>query len=286
MAVPSTISDLSTTAASNSPQGSDSIGTTLDDFLRAIQAIQRTTFNDQRDSKTQWLTGVSGADTITATAASPAPTAYQAGQTFRFVSAGANTTAVTLNVSSLGAKSVVKPGGSALIAGDIPSGATVTVTYDGTNFVLVGLAIPSSLVDGTTTNDSAAAGKIGEYKVSNIVSGSAVALTNGVVANVTSLSLEAGEWEVDGFVSFSYGATTSFTSWAGSVSSTSATHEPTTTSTHRCAAFVPASGNVAIPTGRLRLSLSGTTTVYLTASAAFTVSTASAFGILRARRPR
>lgn len=39
MAVPSTIADLSTTAASNSPSGSDSIGTSLDDFLRAIQSI-------------------------------------------------------------------------------------------------------------------------------------------------------------------------------------------------------------------------------------------------------
>jgi hypothetical protein len=39
MPVPSTIADLSTTAASNSPAGSDAIGTSLDDYLRAIQAI-------------------------------------------------------------------------------------------------------------------------------------------------------------------------------------------------------------------------------------------------------
>lgn len=42
MSIPTKITDLSTTAASNSPAGSDSIGTSLDDYLRAIQAILRT----------------------------------------------------------------------------------------------------------------------------------------------------------------------------------------------------------------------------------------------------
>ena len=39
MAVPTDITDLSTTASSNSPAGTDPIGTSLDDFLRGIQAI-------------------------------------------------------------------------------------------------------------------------------------------------------------------------------------------------------------------------------------------------------
>lgn len=39
MAVPTTAADLSTTASSNSPAGSEAIGTSLDDYLRAIQAI-------------------------------------------------------------------------------------------------------------------------------------------------------------------------------------------------------------------------------------------------------
>lgn len=41
MPVPSSITDLSTTAASNSPAGTDAISNTLDDYLRAIQAIIR-----------------------------------------------------------------------------------------------------------------------------------------------------------------------------------------------------------------------------------------------------
>lgn len=83
------------------------------------------------------LSSVSGADTITATCA-PAITAYAAGQFFTFVSAGANTGAVTLNINSLGAKSVTKEGATALAAGDIASGAVVCVEYDGTRFQLVG----------------------------------------------------------------------------------------------------------------------------------------------------
>lgn len=44
MPVPSLITDLSTTAASNSPAGTDIIGGTLDDYLRSIQAIIKKQF--------------------------------------------------------------------------------------------------------------------------------------------------------------------------------------------------------------------------------------------------
>ena len=82
------------------------------------------------------------ADVITLTP-SPAITAYAAGQTFRFIASGANTTVVTVNVSALGAKSITKNGTTALIAGDIPSGTMVEITYDGTRFILgtIGAAI-------------------------------------------------------------------------------------------------------------------------------------------------
>lgn len=45
MPVPSTITDLSTTAALNSPAGSDAIANTLDDYLRATQAILKGQFS-------------------------------------------------------------------------------------------------------------------------------------------------------------------------------------------------------------------------------------------------
>ena len=41
MPIPSTMTDMSVSSGSNSPAGSDSIGTSLDDYLRSIQAIVR-----------------------------------------------------------------------------------------------------------------------------------------------------------------------------------------------------------------------------------------------------
>lgn len=88
-----------------------------------------------QDSAYLWLTYVSGSDTITASV-TPNMTAYASGQSFWFVSAGANTGAVTININSIGAKSITKFGSTVLAAGDIPSGAVCEITYDGTRFQL------------------------------------------------------------------------------------------------------------------------------------------------------
>ena len=94
------------------------------DYARADQV---------QNSSLSYLTSVSGADTITASAPISLA-AYAAGQQFRFIAAGANTGAVTLNINGIGAKSVTKNGATALAAGDIPNAAVVEVTYDGTQF--------------------------------------------------------------------------------------------------------------------------------------------------------
>lgn len=79
-----------------------------------------------------YAVGTSGTDAYAITL-SPAPTAYAAGQTFRFKADVANTGAATLNVNGLGAKSLITPDGAALATGQIASGSVVTVTYDGTS---------------------------------------------------------------------------------------------------------------------------------------------------------
>jgi hypothetical protein len=48
----------------------------------------------------------------------------------------ANTGASTLNVNSLGAKPIVNPNGSAIAAGTIGAGSTLSFTFDGTNYVI------------------------------------------------------------------------------------------------------------------------------------------------------
>ena len=92
-------------------------------------------YGQVQDSTSQWITSISGTNTITGTL-TPAITAYTAGQVFRFVAAGANTGAVTINLNGLGAKSVTKLGSTALVSGDIVSGSIVNITYDGTRFQL------------------------------------------------------------------------------------------------------------------------------------------------------
>lgn len=78
----------------------------------------------------------SGTDTYTV-GLTPALTAYATGQQFVIKFTNANTGAATLNVDSLGAKSIQK-NSSALVAGDIPSNSNVHLVYDGTNMQMIG----------------------------------------------------------------------------------------------------------------------------------------------------
>lgn len=69
---------------------------------------------------------------------SPAPSAYVAGQTFKFKANTANVGPATLNVSAIAAHPIVKGLNTPLITGDIIAGMICTVVYDLTNtqFVL------------------------------------------------------------------------------------------------------------------------------------------------------
>ena len=87
----------------------------------------------------------------------PPTTAYADGQKFSFISEGANTGAVTVNVNSLGAKNLTKNGSTALVAGDIPSGAWVEIGYDGTRFQLLGVNVANAVL--TSGNQSIAGDK-------------------------------------------------------------------------------------------------------------------------------
>ena len=100
-----------------------------------------------QDSTFQYLTSVSGTNTITALAPLSMGTLV-AGQTFRFIVAATNTSSVTLNINSIGAKSITKNGTTALTANDILINSVVEVIYDGTQFQLLNPAntIPSGVI--------------------------------------------------------------------------------------------------------------------------------------------
>ena len=86
-----------------------------------------------------------------------------------------------------------------------PTINTPTITspaITGTTTIGAGATITNPAIIGTTTNDDAAAGKIGEYQSAGIGFGSAISLTTATPANVTSISLTAGDWDVSGVIYF------------------------------------------------------------------------------------
>ena len=80
----------------------------------------------------------------------PGLAAYYTGMMVWFKATYANTGTCTINVNSLGAKSLVRPGGIGLASGDITAGALICAVYDGTNFQLISL-LAANLVHLTAT---------------------------------------------------------------------------------------------------------------------------------------
>lgn len=76
-------------------------------------------------------------------------TAYVEHSVFKFKANFENTAAATLNVNSLGAKTIKKNGSSDLDPGDIKSGQVVTVIYDGTNMQMLSPVSNPPFVTGT-----------------------------------------------------------------------------------------------------------------------------------------
>lgn len=74
-----------------------------------------------QDGGSAYGTSVSGTNTI-AFNLSPAITAYAPGAIYSFISAGANTGAVTVNINGVGAQALTDTAGTALAAGEIKSG--------------------------------------------------------------------------------------------------------------------------------------------------------------------
>lgn len=181
------------------------------------------------------------------------------------------------------------------------AGLVGTFTSTGINSTAIGATTPgtgafttlssssTTALKGTTTNDSAAAGYIGEY-ISSSAANSAVSMTAGSNFDMTSISLTAGDWDVEGNVAIAVGAGATVSVFRGWISTTSATFP---TPPNAGAMFdlvfgsaVMATPTQAMPVGRIRISLSGTTTVYLSSRASFSGGTVTGGGFIGARRVR
>lgn len=137
---------------------------------------------------------------------------------------------------------------------------------------------------GTDSNDSADAGYVGEYQ-SALSAGVAVAATGTYVA-IASLSLTAGDWDVEANAQVNAGSLTTVSQLVVGLSTAPTSIDSITSG--GVMADPSAANTRFIPTGQRRFSLSETTTIYLVGGAFYAGGSAtwSASSSIRARRVR
>lgn len=166
--------------------------------------------------------------------------------------------------------------------------STGAATFGGSSNTFTNAITPSQTagIVGTTTNNNANSGSVGEYIESVATTGS-VSLTSGSDSNITSLvSLPAGDWDVSGSVRFTPAGTTIPNFFIVSLNTTSATNSGNIDSMSLIQTTFATGGEEFIVSPVKRYSFSTATTVFLIGHANFTVSTLTAGGIIRARRVR
>jgi hypothetical protein len=146
----------------------------------------------------------------------------------------------------------------------------------------------SGQLPGTATNDSAGAGNVGEFATANITAGAALALSSNSGTTIVALPLAAGDWDVWGQAVFRAGALTVATLLSAGINSTAA--QPAITSGGLgqlgLGAGLTGIGDTVLPAGPTRVSLAAAGTAFLMGTLTFSVSTASVYGIIQARRRR
>lgn len=125
--------DGQTPATANLPMG----GYKHTNVAAATTRTEYPTSGQVQDGALLSLTSVGGtANAITATAA-VSMSAYATGQRFAFIVGTTNTGATTLNLNSIGAKTIKKNATQDVSAGDLLAGTVADVYYDGTYFQIL-----------------------------------------------------------------------------------------------------------------------------------------------------
>lgn len=169
-------------------------------------------------------------------------------------------------------------------------GSVTSVTCYGTAITSSGTCTTTGQTPGVATNSNATVGNVGEV-IDAVAAVTAVPLTNVTPANLTSISLTAGDWELSSVAVFGPSGTTSISNLLASISSTSATNNTANPGTFAINQFVPSAvlsssfpPTLTIPS--LRVSIASTTTYYLVGYSGFTTSTLTGGGSIHARRVR
>jgi len=139
-------------------------------------------------------------------------------------------------------------------------------------------------VIGTTTNNNADAGSVGQYIESVVLDSAPISLTSAIVASVTSISLTAGDWDLTGSVRITLSSTTESSDRRGGMNTVVGL--PNSIYTWIDSSSITGIKGIVQAVPPRRVSISVTTTYHLLAYSVFTVSGASAAGYISARRVR
>lgn len=145
--------------------------------------------------------------------------------------------------------------------------------------------IPASVVKTGNTSGSVTAGNVGETISSLVQSSGAISLSSTNAADITSISLTAGEWLVSGTVCTKSGGSTVTSLIQGWINSTSA-NTPTKGSSGFTIvnATIPTGADGCYPTGSRVFNSSSSFTAYLSMNDTFATSTQSGYGQITAVR--
>jgi hypothetical protein len=152
-----------------------------------------------------------------------------------------------------------------------------------TGTVTIPAGTSGAAIAGVTNGSNAPAGQIGEWISAQQSTNQT--MTSGTALNVTSISLTAGDWDVDGSVYFLSSGNVG-SNYVASTSTTSATANAPGTPGRAQISTGATMGAVCLPTGRQRVNVSATTTIYLVGLATFGSGTCNAQGTIQARRMR
>lgn len=196
-----------------------------------------------------------------------------------------NTTSTKNFLTQTGTGSVsAAPAWGTIAGGDVPN---VTQSVSGT-------VKSAGQLLGTNTNDNAAAGFVGEFASTSVVTVNLGA--SNAATNVTSISLTAGDWDVQANVQIALGDINTLDEIDAVLSASSASFTGYTGKNNDYGVMYFKSGFAAanafinspdVETGVIRVTLPSTTTIYLNAGAHYASETTAQWnGYIQARRVR
>jgi hypothetical protein len=193
-------------------------------------------------------------------------------------------------VPSTGLAATGTPSASTYLRGDNSwatvsgTGTVTSVTCYGTAITTSGTCTTTGATPGIATNSAASAGNVGEVVMSTGTSG---VLSSTVTAQLATISLTAGDWDISASITTATGGGTNTTDWYASVSASSAslTAIAGTVPYHvRQASAADTPANLAFPPAQVLLS--GTTSYFLNIQWVGSGTQPTATYVLRARRMR